>query len=624
VARLRLARRGSAWRLRGVLALAAVAAAAGCSTAPSGGLATQASGRSSQVQAYTLPLPPPPPTASWHAYQVVLGFLHASATYDLDPKAAWQYMTPQARKHWKPVSVTVVRAPTAASQFQTEKGTPHITQPAEHFEQVSFTGDRLATLSQSGQYQSSSGSASYQFQMVKGANGIWLIDSVPSNVLLLTQSDFQLVYQPRNLFFFAPPTPGTNGVLVPDPVFAPIQVSDTALNTGLATGLVEGLIHDRSNWLSGGTTTAFPAKTTLIGGQVIMSGPASAPTALVDLGGAAAQTPAWQRVDMAEQLEATLGDKSYSATPVATSVVLEINHKPPYTGSQQQENLVPEVYTPASGSSGPEAWYARTPAVASAVTQFGLGRNAGIAELSPGEITSPQAITALAVSPGGSQQLAVAVQDGNGCTLQVGPLGAAAGASQHYAAFPLAGSDGPCTSLSWTDSGAKASLWAVAGGQIWVLQAGQTRAVPVTAPVSLQTGEQVSRILALRMAPDSVRAALLVHTSTGNHLMLAAVNQDGLSFGLAVAVGTGLADPTALSWFDPYHLAVLAHHEIYEVPLTGSEGTELGGAPAHPQTLTSDGKSLVVGTTDGQLWTSALVQLDWRAVAKGSNPVFPG
>ncbi len=91
-----------------------------------------------------------------------------------------------------------------------------------------------------------------------------------------------------------------------------------------------------------------------------------------------------------------------------------------------------------------------------------------------------------------------------------------------------------------------------------------------------------------------------------------------------MAVGTGLADPTALSWFDPYHLAVLAHHEIYEVPLTGSEGTELGGAPAHPQTLTSDGKSLVVGTTDGQLWTSALVQLDWRAVAKGSNPVFPG
>ncbi len=205
MARLRLASRGSAWRLRGVIALAAIAAAA-VSTAPSGGLATQASGRSSQVQAYTLPFPPPPPTASWHAYQVVLGFLHASASYALDPTAAGQYMTPQARKHWQPaVPVTVVGRPPRPASSRRSRCRRTSPSPAEHFEQVKLTGSRLATLSQSGQYQSSPGSAGRTSSRWSRADGIWLIDSAAVDGLLLTQSDFQLVYQPRNLFFFAPP-----------------------------------------------------------------------------------------------------------------------------------------------------------------------------------------------------------------------------------------------------------------------------------------------------------------------------------------------------------------------------------------------------------------------------------
>lgn len=606
----------------------AVAAVAGCSTAPSGGGATQVSAPSNQVQAYTLPLPPPRPTASWKASQVVLGFLHASATFDLDPTAARQYLTAQARKHWAPASVTVVRAPTP-TQFQVEKS-PNIPQPAEQFEEVSFTGDRLAALSPSGQYHPSSGSASYQFQMVKGPNGIWLIDSIaPSNVLLLTLSDFQLVYQPRNLFFFAPPIPGgSDSVLVPDPVFAPIQVSDTTLNTGLATGLVKGLIQDSSSWLSGGTNTAFPPGTTLIGDQVTISGPANASKAVVDLGGTAAHASAYQRIEMAEQLDAMLGDTSYSATPVATSVELQINHQPLQIGPQP--NLVPQV-TPAPGTAAPQGWYAETPKSVSPVTQFGsAGKRAGVAELAAGQIADPQAITTVAVSPGIRPELAVAVQDGRGCTLDVGPLQSVTPSKVRYHSYPLTGSAGPCTSLSWTNNGAKSELWAVAGGRIWVLP-GSAQAIPVnghalqvSAPVPAQADAHASQLLALRMAPDGVRAALLVHTQSGNHLMLAAVSNDGMSFGPAVAVGTGLANPVALSWFDAYHLAVLTHGEVYEVPLTGSEGTQLGSVPPNAQTITSDSKLLVIGTSDGQLWTSAPGQLSWRAGSKGINPVFAG
>ena len=181
--------------------------------------------------------------------------------------------------------------------------------------------------------------------------------------------------------------------------------------------------------------------------------------------------------------------------------------------------------------------------------------------------------------------------------------------------------------LSWTNNGAKSELWAVAGGRIWVLPGAQAipvngHALQVSAPIPAQAGTQASQLVALRMAPDGVRAALLVHTHLRNHSMLAAVSSDGMSFGPAVAVGTGLANPVALSWFDAYHLAVLTHGEVYEVPLTGSEGTQLGSVPPNAQTITSDSKLLVIGTSDGQLWTSAPGQLSWRTGPKGTNPTL--
>jgi len=224
---------------------------------------------------------------------------------------------------------------------------------------VTFTGDKLATLSQSGQKQSSSGSASYQFVLLRGpnTNNIWLIYSLsPSNIWLLSQSDFGEVYQPRNLFFFGANQPGsTNVVLVPDPVFAPIQVSDTALNTSLATGLVEGLINDQSSWLSVGVSSAFPPGTRLIGGQVTISGSASAPTALVDLGGTAVgHASSLARLEMYEQLQKTLEDTSYTAEPIAATVELEINHQVQnITASQERGAQLPEPGLPRQAPGAP-------------------------------------------------------------------------------------------------------------------------------------------------------------------------------------------------------------------------------------------------------------------------------
>jgi hypothetical protein len=143
------------------------------------------------------------------------------------------------------------------------------------------------------------------------------------------------------------------------------------------------------------------------------------------------------------------------------------------------------------------------------------------------------------------------------------------------------------------------------------------------------TGSSDYRIVALRMAPDSVRAALLVQTASGNRLLLAAASyaDKTAAFGPAVtAGGDGLADPVAVSWYNPYYLAVLSgtSSSILEVPLTGGAGQLLGPAPAGAETLGTNGSRLVVGTADGKLMISADSSTNWTNMTKGSYPAYPG
>ena len=188
-------------------ALTVAVAIAGCATAPSGGPPRQTTGGGSLVQAYVQPLPPPAPTSAdrWGPTAVVLGFLHASASYAFDPAAAEKYLVPVLRKSWHPGlgPVAVVGAPTGLSAVPYQPRIPRPTAPGQQLETVMFTGQRLATLSQTGQYQYTPGpSVSYDFVLSKTSGG-WRIQQLPKGQpgLLLTQSDFEEVYQARNLFF---------------------------------------------------------------------------------------------------------------------------------------------------------------------------------------------------------------------------------------------------------------------------------------------------------------------------------------------------------------------------------------------------------------------------------------
>ena len=77
-----------------LLAAGLVAVASGCATAPVGGSVQPLPGSSGEPQAFVQPLPPPPPGANlrqWDRENVVLGFLHASASFALDPAAAQRF-----------------------------------------------------------------------------------------------------------------------------------------------------------------------------------------------------------------------------------------------------------------------------------------------------------------------------------------------------------------------------------------------------------------------------------------------------------------------------------------------------------------------------------------------------
>jgi hypothetical protein len=610
-------------------AIAVCLALAGCAEMPYGG-APRADKADNQVQAYVLPEPPPPPTGKWSPRDVVLGFLHASANYAIDPSAARAYLVPGLRRLWDPHSVTVLAGSLQVTQLVYRGdvgGGPYKT--------VSFAGNELATLSPSGQYSYTPGRPTYTFQL-ETVNGVWLIDGLSllrhrvlvsllrHQVLLLTESDFNSVYQPRNLYFFAPQSVSapTGTDLVPDPVYAPVEGSDTALNTTVAATLVRGLFEDSGSWLSNATWSAFPKGTKL--GSLSFSGQ----TAVVNLVGTASRLESRQHAqqvqEMDEQLKATLTTASAYSAAVAHNVQLKIDG-----GSHWYYNssthLIPGI------SNAPEPAF------------FRLGQS-GVAELRPGykrpdpvvlpKQVAGQTITAIAEAPPvAGSQLAVAVQVGQGCEIYVGRLAR----RPAYQGFLLPSSGGTCTSVSWDTSG---RIWAATARGIWVVQPFlplSHAVVAVPMPDMPGTRSANYRILQLQMAPDGVRAALLIQpVRPGAHhgsqspsgvrsvLLAAVANSSSVALGSAVSAGSGLPDLRSISWYDDYYLAALAGTSIYRVPLTGGASQLLGSAPLQAQTLSTDNSEFLVGTAGPGIMESSASALSWVRLASGAIPAYQG
>jgi Sporulation and spore germination len=603
--------------LLAVAAGAGALALAGCAAAPISGVAQPLQDAGGQQQQFVEPLPPPGPKVGESGTEVVSGFLHASASFAEDPAAARAYLAPQVK--WHPAgTVTIVRS---NPKIGPTTRVPPTVSGQSGVQEIGVIGQRTATINQSGQYSYQPGAAAKFTFTLANYRGRLLITQLPANTaLLLTQSDFEEVFQPHNLYFYAE-NAYPSGALVPDPVYVPVQGAISALSTGVAGSLVSALINDRRSWLAGPAVTKFPAGTTLLRPITISNG-----TALVDLGGKADTASPGQLDLMYAQLKATLTNNAYSP-PVATGVSLAVDGKIRSTHSAAAEAVPVPSAGAAAGGHGDTLYYASDGEVrrVNPLAKHPAGT------ILPSLAQPVGAVTAVAASavggvPAPPMEVAAAVQQGNGCVVDVGSPG-----SKQVVPYTISTSGGPCNSLSWDNN---QSLWAVSPGGIWVRQVGN-RSVPVSAPTQLPPG---ARVLSLRMAPDGVRAAFLVAVGQGSkmrtQLYVAAVKiGKSVSFGPAVPVGTDLTQAvTAVTWYNPYFLLAASGAQVYQVPLTGgplangqSAPLTAAALPDGVQTLTASGRVLAVSTASGGVYTSKAPYSSWDALpGKASDPAFPG
>lgn len=600
----------------GWLAAAAAGAAAlllsACATVPdSGSVQTSkvALAVGSQNPGY-LQLIPVPPKPGWHAVQVVQGFLAACASFAKNHAVAREYLDPLTSQKWKPQwAVTVVGAPKVgkAVHLSPQSGAPYTQE-----EQVTVTGEKLATLTDNGVYSGvtgSSKSSTYSFNLFK-INGQWRIDNPPSR-LLLTEPDFEHVYAPRNLYYLASPPPQK---LVPDPVFVPLQAT-TAI---LANKLVTALLDRPKGWLMSGVTTAFPRGSKLLGATL------NDGTATINLGGQAAHATKYQLPYMISQLVWTLAGHSYGQSAVQ-SVVLEINGHPRLSASLSGGHLALTVPEPP----------ADLPLYSLAATGTVQEGTRPVQVPVPGEAGEGRVhLTAIAVSPAPAAGRYLAGLSPSRKVIYYGPMHR----DGRLGTWRVPG--GGVTSLSWDVRG---NLWVTSPHGVWMLAPpgnGGDR-TPAGPALDLRARSVVSQLPAgsvvsqLRVAPDGVRAAMIVHGPGrhGNHLLLAAIGQTpgfAPELGPTVSVGTDVRHPTQLTWYDADHLIVLSRSQaapqLWEVPVNGGVSTALV-TDSGTQSVTSAGPAnpLAAGLAHGQLALESHLNGTWvlqRGIA--GSPVYPG
>lgn len=597
-----------------VLAAAVLAAAAGCATVPTNGPVQQVDtgqGGVSQEQDYSQPIPVGPGTG-WTPKQIVEGFLAASASFASNHAVAQEYLVPATRHSWNPGwAVTVVSGTPTVSTIPQQKEVPAAAAAGapngSDLTEVQVTGQPVATLTATGQYLVSSGPPAKPiiFTLVKTDNQ-WRIADLPPSPLLLTEDDFQRVYQPLNLYFL---TSSAGSTLVPDPVFAPLA----ATNTELASGLVNALLQSPAGWLAGAAATGFPAGSSPIG-QVKIIGS----NATVNLGGRATRASRAQRAQIAAQLVWTLGN---GPTGIH-SVELEINGRPQQiNGTAYQLQQTYHTWVPAQPAVSALYFIGGSGAVEelSGTGQPGSGQPGHVTAV-PGPAGSANApdLSSIAVSPNGRLMAGISA---DGSTVYTGDI------SRGSALREWRSPSGKCTSVSWD---AQDNLWIAAGGDLWLIPSDSGNPSQVGLP-DLPGADGVTDF---RVAPDGVRAVMIVSTPTGQQVQLAAITRSGPSalIGQSMTLGAGIASPGALSWYGADNVMVLSAGasgpQLYEVPLNGGQPTTIATtAGAISMTAVNpgvSGSSVALGLSGNQIMVSAGLGVFQPAHASGRSPVYPG
>jgi hypothetical protein len=222
-----------------VVLVASVALLGGCATVPTKGTVRSGDRLGRAQDLGGVGVEAKPPRANVGDLAIVSGFLEAmsdSQAYDV----ARQYMTPDAAAKWQPEEQTVVYDQRPESLARKGDG-------------IQLTARKIATIGERGEWipAAANDRADFFFKLKK-VNGQLRVDSVPRGAYLgSNQVDLKLA--PRDLYFFNQ----ARNMLVPDPVYLPQNLSP---GQG-ATQLIQELLKGPTDRLGNGVVTLAPPGT---------------------------------------------------------------------------------------------------------------------------------------------------------------------------------------------------------------------------------------------------------------------------------------------------------------------------------------------------------------------------
>lgn len=176
--------------LYAVLVVAVAALLGGCTGVP-----TSSTPQVIESVARPSQTPEPAPLPYANTMSIVSGFLAANASGDKRP--ARLYLTPEEKNKWSDSSGTTILGSLDLEPSDTPAGSDTVT--------VTVTGDLVGTISPSGVFTPNlQGSAPPQSQMVTltKVKGQWRISGLTYNGLLISEAQFEQVYQPEFIYFF--------------------------------------------------------------------------------------------------------------------------------------------------------------------------------------------------------------------------------------------------------------------------------------------------------------------------------------------------------------------------------------------------------------------------------------
>jgi hypothetical protein len=272
------------------LALAVVAALAGCASIPSTGGVQSSAPLSNTVQSDIEFLPAGPVPGS-DQERIIRDFIDAGTGSQDNYAVAREYLTSSFAAKWDPRASVIVRQ---------GSGTVVPVSGA----QSTYTVQSAATVDSSGHYTESqpSTSTSLTFKFAR-VGGQWRLSYAPAGIVLST-ANFDLVFRPHAVYFFDP----TYTYLVPDERWFLARTSTT-------TRIAEAVLSGPSTWLRGAVVSAFPEGT----GLSLNSVTTSSGTAHVDLTGDALSADSTQRSRMRAQLVA-----SFSTVATVSNVDISV------------------------------------------------------------------------------------------------------------------------------------------------------------------------------------------------------------------------------------------------------------------------------------------------------------